>query len=184
MEIKGIPTLYRGITFRSRLEAKWAAMFDRLEWRWEYEPIDLQGYIPDFVLKFHKDVLAEVKPAGTLTDCRQYIPKIARSGWTGEALIFGSSLKLNPNSFMGPTCCLYGQTFGPLGELSWGEAELFLCRSCGKYSIYHTELCYRCLVNGCYDGGSYISHVDFATIHTLWADAGEEVRYTFGEEAA
>lgn len=45
-----IPTMYAGIQFRSRLEATWAAMFDNLGIRWEYEPVDLDGYIPDFVI--------------------------------------------------------------------------------------------------------------------------------------
>ena len=43
-----IPTKYNGINFRSRLEARWAAFFDQLKWEWEYEPIDLNGWIPDF----------------------------------------------------------------------------------------------------------------------------------------
>lgn len=50
MSDSAIPTRYNDINFRSRLEAKWACFFDLLEWRYEYEPIDLQGYIPDFVL--------------------------------------------------------------------------------------------------------------------------------------
>ncbi|MEA2669684.1 MAG: hypothetical protein QOJ33_2618, partial [Chloroflexota bacterium] len=29
-----IPTTYDGVNFRSRLEAKWAAFFDLLGWRW------------------------------------------------------------------------------------------------------------------------------------------------------
>lgn len=46
-----IPTTYRGIRFRSRLEAKYACLFDLLGWSWEYEPLDLNGWIPDFVLR-------------------------------------------------------------------------------------------------------------------------------------
>lgn len=38
------PTMYANTTFRSRLEAKWAQVFDRLEIRWRYEP---QGYLLD-----------------------------------------------------------------------------------------------------------------------------------------
>jgi hypothetical protein len=45
-----IETLYRGHRFRSRLEAKWAAFFDAAGWRWQYEPLDLDGWIPDFVI--------------------------------------------------------------------------------------------------------------------------------------
>lgn len=36
-----IPTMYKGINFRSRLEARWAVFFDTLGIEWEYEP---QGY--------------------------------------------------------------------------------------------------------------------------------------------
>lgn len=36
-----IPTEYKGITFRSKLEARWAVFFDTLGIEWEYEP---QGY--------------------------------------------------------------------------------------------------------------------------------------------
>ena len=61
--IKAIPTRYNGIEFRSRLEAKWAAFFDQCGWRWEYEPCDFDGWIPDFLLTFnHGTILIEVKP--------------------------------------------------------------------------------------------------------------------------
>jgi hypothetical protein len=62
-KIKAIPTTYNGIRYRSRLEATWACFFDSLGWEHEYEPFDLDGYIPDFVLRFPKEnVLVEVKP--------------------------------------------------------------------------------------------------------------------------
>jgi hypothetical protein len=59
--IAAIPTVYRGRTYRSRLEAKWAAFFDRLGWRHEYEPFDLGSWSPDFLLP-DLDTLVEVKP--------------------------------------------------------------------------------------------------------------------------
>jgi hypothetical protein len=47
-----LPTWYRGVAFRSRLEARWAVFFDALHLRWEYEKegYDLNGlwYLPDF----------------------------------------------------------------------------------------------------------------------------------------
>ena len=43
----GIPTTYNFQRFRSRIEARWAAFFDKMNWPWEYEPIDLAGYIPE-----------------------------------------------------------------------------------------------------------------------------------------
>ena len=52
--IAAIPTRYRGIKFRSRLEARWAAFFDASGIRWEYEPqgytMDGTNYLPDFWL--------------------------------------------------------------------------------------------------------------------------------------
>lgn len=57
-----IPTKWNGVQFRSRLEARWAAFFTLLGWEWAYEPFDLEGYIPDFLLHFPDPVLVEVKP--------------------------------------------------------------------------------------------------------------------------
>lgn len=56
--MKAKPTRYKGIQFRSRLEAQWAAFFDALGWDWEYEPnLDLAPdpdggrWLPDFLVK-------------------------------------------------------------------------------------------------------------------------------------
>lgn len=61
--IKAHPTRYAGIEFRSRLEATWAAFFDQLGWQWSYEPIDLNGWVPDFAINGALlDLFVEVKP--------------------------------------------------------------------------------------------------------------------------
>ena len=61
--IKAIPTTYAGVNFRSRLEARWAAFFDLCGWKWDYEPFDLDGWAPDFLLRAELcDLLVEVKP--------------------------------------------------------------------------------------------------------------------------
>jgi hypothetical protein len=49
------PTVYRGVTFRSALEASWAASLENLGITWEYEPTTVTlpsgiRYIPDFHL--------------------------------------------------------------------------------------------------------------------------------------
>ena len=58
------PTKYKGALFRSRLEATWAAFFDLCGAEWQYEPIDLRGWTPDFQVQYsgRLDVYAEVKP--------------------------------------------------------------------------------------------------------------------------
>lgn len=53
--MKAIPTHYRGTTFRSRLEADWAATLDARGVPWDYEPEGYQlsdgtWYSPDFWL--------------------------------------------------------------------------------------------------------------------------------------
>ena len=64
--IKPIETLYNGMRFRSRLEARWAVFFDALGMKYEYEPegYALQNgsaYLPDFYLPT-EGMFAEVKP--------------------------------------------------------------------------------------------------------------------------
>lgn len=66
--IKAIPTTYAGVNFRSRLEARWAAFFDLAGIKWDYEPFDLEGWAPDFLLRTQiGPVLCEVKPADLIT---------------------------------------------------------------------------------------------------------------------
>jgi hypothetical protein len=50
---------------RSRLEARWARWFDLQGWEWEYEPLDLAGWLPDFALTVPEvgALLVECKPA-------------------------------------------------------------------------------------------------------------------------
>jgi hypothetical protein len=65
--IKAIETTYAGIKFRSRLEARWAVIFDQTGISWTYEPegyrlSDGQWYLPDFYLT-DLDVWVEVKGA-------------------------------------------------------------------------------------------------------------------------
>jgi len=62
MEINGIPTVFKGRRYRSRLEARWACFFTLLCWQYEYEPYDLNGWIPDFAILGNEEIIAEVKP--------------------------------------------------------------------------------------------------------------------------
>lgn len=105
-KFSAIPTKYSSVQFRSRLEARWAAMFDLLGYSWEYEPIDLNGYIPDFILAFPKPMIVEVKPyiepvsewfwtssyERSTHEARETLDKIERSGWEGEGLLVGSTM--------------------------------------------------------------------------------------------
>lgn len=73
--IKAIPTEYAGVKFRSRTEARWAAFFDLVGLKWDYEPLDLEGWAPDFLLRTPlTNVLVEVKPV----DLTTYIEAVNR----------------------------------------------------------------------------------------------------------
>ena len=63
--IKAIETKYKGCRFRSRLEARYAVLFDALGMEWHYEPEGFElehygRYLPDFYLP-QIDMWAEVK---------------------------------------------------------------------------------------------------------------------------
>lgn len=56
--MRAIETRYKGRRFRSRLEARYAVLFDALEIKWDYEPegyvLDSgEHYLPDFFLHMH-----------------------------------------------------------------------------------------------------------------------------------
>jgi hypothetical protein len=121
--IAAIPTVYRGRTYRSRLEAKWGAFFDRIGWRHEYEPFDLGAWSPDFLLP-DLDTLVEVKPwtefneetADRIVEAcgdKQLLLTMA-----APELVTGGSSKNEP----------VGVTLGwflPVNEETWQHATLF-----------------------------------------------------------
>ena len=194
--MNAIETIYRGARFRSRLEARWAAFFDLVSWRWEYEPIDLNGYIPDFVLMFPAGpVLVEVKPAfGVDALIAAASTQIGRSGW--------SSTNLDDAVILGATCqpagCFYS-SIGPLrqnppwgsgapddaaqwgeGETrpgwppAWGEGAWISCTQCQRPSIRQELHLWRCISCGAI-GKIY---GDAPAIEPLWNQAGSAVRWT------
>lgn len=105
--IKSIETKYAGRVFRSRHEANWAAYFDLLRWEWEYEPFDLDGWLPDFQIKGNihskKDILVEVKPYEPKEEPEEFqkkIDSISKSLGNGTPFLF---LGLKPQYYYGQT---------------------------------------------------------------------------------
>lgn len=54
---KAQPVIYKGIQFRSKMEARLAVLLDEFNADWEYEPIQEDGYTPDFRIKNVEKVL-------------------------------------------------------------------------------------------------------------------------------
>lgn len=91
--IKPIETKYKGYTFRSRLEARWAVFFDALDIKWEYEPegfklSDGTYYLPDFYLPtFSSGMYCEVKPiGGDFSKAKQFCLDSKKRVWKCEGV--------------------------------------------------------------------------------------------------
>ncbi len=101
---RGHRTVFDGIVFRSRLEARWASLFKSLGWSYTYEPpVAARNYIPDFAIgigagagfREERGILAECKPAISLNhrSFSEAASKIERSGLGGEDfLLLGARL--------------------------------------------------------------------------------------------
>jgi hypothetical protein len=91
---KAYKTMLNGVEYRSRLEARWAAFFTVLKWRFDYEPLDLGDWSPDFVLHGSDPILVEVKPTDRLDRdvCRQMTDAANEADFKGTLLFLG----LNP----------------------------------------------------------------------------------------
>ena len=163
MSTNSIPITINGIRFRSLIEARWAEMFSKLGWDWEYEPIELKGYIPDFIIKFpNRHMLVEVKGETDMKNIEQYADKILNSGWDGEFLIVCSSLEwLNLDELIEPKKNHLILCIGLLGSTkayySYGGdpdfdnkpylpsvknkdfANLSICEDCKNYTIFNAS---------------------------------------------
>lgn len=84
--IAATPTEYRGVRFRSKLEACWAHLFDQIGMPWEYEPrLEIAGWLPDF--RLWGRFLVEVKPVapsgfGMAFEEFDLFKKAVRTNWT------------------------------------------------------------------------------------------------------
>lgn len=192
MTMHGIPTRYGGITFRSKNEARWAAFFDRLGWRWEYEIVEADGYLPDFVLLGPAPVVVEVKPDLSVEALCAYTDRIDRAlreVWSNDVLIVGATPfpdiahddDLSAYGVLG----LLGETIDPAyvdegddpGPWWWSTACWHLCTAphCGRHSFHHDLACYQSRLCGHYDGDGYLGEP--SGVLEAWRAAGETVRW-------
>ncbi len=173
-----IPTIYQGIEYRSRLEARWAAFFDLIGWQYTYEPLDGHGYIPDFLIHGDAPLLVEVKPASTLDNYQAPIGKITRGlvGLTDlDILIVG----VDPL----PAIESFSTTAGLLGEhrfdgtRDFAPGAWFTCRACGATGIFHTVGSYHGRPCGHYDGDGLLGPASRSRIKSAWAQATNRVKW-------
>ena len=113
-----IATKYRGRTYRSQLEARWAAFFDMVRWPYEYEPFPCAGWIPDFSIHGATNLLVEVKPFVSMDEWRRSgaIAKaknaVSQNFCSSRRVIFlGATIRPVEGIFLGATVIK--------GKLSW-----------------------------------------------------------------
>ena len=194
--MNAIETTYRGYKFRSRLEAKWACVFEQLGWQWEYEPFDLNGYIPDFILLWpNGHTLAEVKPSTELSDLVLACDKTKQAGWNGNALFLGASVNYS-EAYRNAVIGLVTDEFFASEDLESNHkgahevvyptgdgyedfymANVHRCEQCNKISIHHQGGGWHCRLCGAYDGDRYLGHYGHDELQLVWARAHNETKW-------
>lgn len=150
--IEATPTWYRGIQFRSKLEADWAATFDSLNWAWSYEPVSLRlagrvNYLPDFWLPTTR-TWCEVKgPHNERLDKAQFLAEILR-----QEEIPDDEWELTRCNFVilrppgsGDTCEWENPNNGV-------DLVVVLCPECHEFGWLDLKRVWRC-PRGCRNGG-------------------------------
>lgn len=161
-ELKAIPTFYKGVQFKSRMEAQCAVLFDKLGWTWEYEKYSLMlpsgtSFIPDFWIE-GQWLLVECR--GYKSDrgdqqIQEFAAMLAARNERRVGIGLAPELELpNHNGefydflVIGPDrCSLYKREWAP-------TAAIFCTCVCGKWQLAHGgDACQECLeVSGWLDG--------------------------------
>ena len=193
--IKAIETHYNGVAFRSRLEAKWAAMFDLLGWQWTYEPTDFNGWLPDFAIWGKTLVYVEVKPVVEFP--QDVADQIDASGCSEEVLIVGirGPVRQGPTNEENPSfgwlrepcyrycsqtdrLIAYGSSWGKAVLGRWDQASTTEKYEFNQIGFCHDAQGFNDRITGGYDGGCYgYGDADFSEVEMLWREAGNRIQW-------
>lgn len=186
----GIPTEFDWRRYRSRLEARWAAFFSLLGWQFEYEPMDLSGWIPDFALfgaGGRLAALVEIKPYSMLEEFGER-PKYERAIASQWPLDHSSETRFCASTERRPRLLLVGirifeahEWFG--AAIGWVSDEAHFGMDIDEavlavpgYDFAHTKGSYRHVLSRYYDGGR-INGVPMGEAQRLWNKAGNMVQW-------
>lgn len=173
--IAAIETRYGGVNFRSRLEAKWAAMFDLLGWQWTYEPTDFNGWIPDFSIHGSSLVYVEVKPVDEFP--QGIADKLDSSGCLDEVLIVGMRGPTWEEDYDGAMVGWLREG-GDHNSFWWALAAMSRWAGEDRIGFCHTYGSFHDRITGKYDGGCFGSDpVSQEEATMLWREAGNRTRW-------
>lgn len=179
-----IQTKYKGIEYRSRLEARWAAFMSRIGWEFTYEPFDGDGYIPDFIVHGDRPLFIEVKPAMTLKEYFEPFNKVCEGlkYWDHTFLIVGAS----------PIAYTFHNCAGILGyvlpENYLGTRDYITTLNARDESISWWGQCEECklttpiglgydITEICEHDRDKCRHISIQAIEKIWADACNDVKW-------
>ena len=181
--IAAIETEYRGIKFRSRLEARWAAFFDQCGWSWQYEPVDLNGWMPDFSIE--GKCLVEVKPFERCAQWREEARKIVNAvgltdGYLSSPVILLGACGPAANDCFGMCVGSYMTSTGKMRRYSDDRPEelFYLTEFCGgdaRLDIQSFEGCSTTV--GLLFGTTDISFPSHKYVFKKWANACNATRW-------
>ena len=183
--IAAIKTRYSGISFRSRLEARWAAFFDLMGWQWHYEPFDLDGWFPDFLIEGNRQTLVEVKPflQYDQPSIDRICSAVKKARLDKEVLLLGPGLseignfvslgllgKDDPNYFEPAVLAIADKLKDPVSKKLYSPGLI------GDF--FHEIDCWGCRVSGFYYGDEIWNHLmQMRTARDYWGRASEAVQY-------
>lgn len=175
---RGIRTTYNRTNFRSRLEARWAAFFDIVGWRWTYEPVDTEGYIPEFLIHGPASFYAEVGPCEYLSEFSEKADKaITAAKDLGRPVVV---LGLDPLFPQGSSDfhAASGGYFTDDGHGSGTSVGRWAtCAKCGATGLYHEYGAWTLRPCGDYDGDHYLGELSSGVLFERWAEAGNKVQW-------
>jgi hypothetical protein len=178
-KIASHPTEYKGCVYRSRLEATWANFFDLMNWNFQYEPFDLNGWVPDFILIGKKrTTLVEIKPYCSYDEFKEnkITNKIdsAMAGDGREVLLLGCTIQ-KATDWIDATC------FGWIGERTWYQdvraCECMQEAILDEFGFFCSTDSYENRISGEYDGDHFVKVIDYEKARVLFSTAQNNTRW-------
>lgn len=184
--MQAIPTKHKGRIYRSRLEARWASFFDLMGWKYEYEPYDLKGWIPDFVIYGKDDILVEVKPFSKFEEFeKETTENIVRAlgasdKFNKEVLLLGSTIFRCDSFDSEGVFNDKGPSLGWLLEANnccggWGQAVFNYYGY--VWGFFHQEMSYEDRITGKHEGDHFLFIPQYETVEEMWNEAGNNVQW-------
>lgn len=171
---RGIPTVHNGRRYRSRLEARWGSFFDLLGWPYEYEPFDLKGWIPDFILLGTTPVLVEVKPVPVFPFHLVDEVKLSGTDPEHEILFVGCTIPVKPLHARPDGVCFGWLADRDVKDHGFDFSDALFGQWDGKVGFYHgRNACADRISGNCDFPGTISPH----HVYGLWASAGNTTQW-------